>query len=83
MSSECLPEAARCEDSAAVAYCKYSSGCQCALKRACAAQGPMEHTAFDFWTMVYGQKSSVVLMLTRHREGHGMIKVMLTCATQA
>ena len=50
-----------------------------------AAQGPMGHTAFDFWTMVYGLKSSVVLMLTRHREGHGMIKVPapLSCTTNA
>ena len=45
----------------------------------------MGHTAFDFWTMVYGLKSSVVLMLTRHREGHGMIKVPahLSCTTDA
>ncbi|KAK9826858.1 hypothetical protein WJX81_000664 [Elliptochloris bilobata] len=39
-----------------------------------ATQGPMENTAFDFWTMVYSRKCGLILMLTRHREGHGMIK---------
>ena len=59
---------------AAAAYSKCSAERQYS-KRVSVAQGPMEHTAFDFWTMAYGAKSGVVLMLTRHREGPGMVKV--------
>ena len=31
-------------------------------------QGPLEHTAADFWRMVYEQKSNVIIMLTRVME---------------
>ena len=58
---------------------------QCAvLSRGVGAcpQGPMQNTAADFWAMVYSQKCGLVLMLTRHREGHGMVKVCSLLAHQ-
>ena len=39
-----------------------------------ATQGPMRHTAADFWALVHSQGCGLVLMLTRRREGPGPVK---------
>ena len=38
-------------------------------------QGPLSSTVDDFWAMVYEQRSSVVLMLTRTIESKNVEKV--------
>uniref|UniRef100_A0A673LWF1 protein-tyrosine-phosphatase n=1 Tax=Sinocyclocheilus rhinocerous TaxID=307959 RepID=A0A673LWF1_9TELE len=43
-------------------------------KKYIAAQGPKDETVCDFWQMVWEQKSSIVVMVTRCEEGNKVIK---------
>ena len=45
-----------------------------------ATQGPLPTTVPDFWQMVFEQQSSVVIMLTRLKEGRNRLKQVDKCA---
>uniref|UniRef100_A0A671MIQ5 Receptor-type tyrosine-protein phosphatase C n=1 Tax=Sinocyclocheilus anshuiensis TaxID=1608454 RepID=A0A671MIQ5_9TELE len=59
--------------------CKYHSSfhkeisinnSSCKPKKYIAAQGPKDETVCDFWQMVWEQKSSIIVMVTRCEEGN-------------
>ena len=53
------------------------------MKEFIATQGPLPDTENDFWRMVWEQRCSTIVMLTRHKEDNGKVSRTLYHAIPA